>query len=53
MVNLVEQVRNAIARDLHDGMGQHLASIKLQSQLAMKEQKWEHLNNIADRKSVV
>ena len=48
MVGIIEQVRNSIARDLHDGMGQHLASIKLHSQLAKREQKQVYLNNIAD-----
>jgi signal transduction histidine kinase len=47
VVQVVEKVQHTIARDLHDGMGQHLASIKLQSQLAKREQKQEYLNNIA------
>lgn len=46
VVNVNELVRSSIARDLHDGMGQHLASIKLHSQLAKQEQKQEYLSHI-------
>jgi len=46
MVNIVDEVRNSIARDLHDGIGQHLAVIKLHGQLASKQPTPEHLNKI-------
>ncbi len=46
MVNIVDEVRNSIARDLHDGIGQHLAVIKLQCQLAAQQSNQKHLNHI-------
>jgi len=46
MVNIVDEVRNSIARDLHDGLGQHLAVIKLQSQLATQHTNHKHLDSI-------
>lgn len=36
LVGIVENVRHSIARELHDGIGQYLASIKLQTKLAEK-----------------
>jgi two-component system sensor histidine kinase UhpB len=39
-----EQMRNQIARDLHDDIGSTLSSIHIISQLAMKENKPEYFN---------
>lgn len=43
LINITDEVRQTIARELHDGLGQHLASIKLQLQLTKMHTKSEHL----------
>jgi len=39
LVSVVEKVRHSIARELHDGIGQYLASVKLQTKLSEKSNK--------------
>jgi signal transduction histidine kinase len=51
----IEEVRNSIARDLHDDMGSTLSTINIISKLAMREdgngQKSIHLTRIAEQSS--
>lgn len=47
IVDITDNVRHSIARELHDGIGQHLASAKLQTNLALHtEDKDKHLNYV-------
>lgn len=45
MLNTIEDKRSEMARELHDGLGQHLASSKFQTQLATVGNHKEHLSN--------
>ncbi|MDX2423378.1 MAG: sensor histidine kinase [Amphritea sp.] len=45
IVGITDSVRHSIARELHDGIGQHLASAKLQTSLALSsDEKDKHLD---------
>ncbi len=46
MLSTIEEKRSEIARELHDGLGQHLASSKFQAQLASVNNDKQHLNNV-------
>ncbi|HFC30190.1 MAG TPA: hypothetical protein ENJ44_04000, partial [Oceanospirillales bacterium] len=46
MVSIVEDVNAKIARELHDGIGQHLASMKIHTQLLSKDLKEKQLESI-------
>jgi len=48
MLGTIEDKRAEMARELHDGLGQHLASSKLQAQLANKSDDKKHLVNVTD-----
>lgn len=46
-VNITDDVRRSIARELHDGIGQHLAAAKLQTNLALHSEKMsQHLGHV-------
>jgi signal transduction histidine kinase len=44
LLNVVEEQRKMMARELHDGLGQHLTGAKLQLQLAQSLQQDKHIN---------
>ncbi len=46
VVKIADDIYANIARELHDGMGQHLASMKLQTKLASIQTQNKHLKNI-------
>ncbi len=46
VVSITDQVHASLSRELHDGIGQKLASIKLQAQLALGAPHGNHLSNI-------
>ena len=46
VIKIADDIYSDIARELHDGIGQHLASLKLQVKLASLQGKNTHLNNI-------
>jgi len=48
MLGTIEDKRAEMARELHDGLGQHLASSKFQAQLANKSDDKKHLENVTD-----
>lgn len=46
VVNIADDIYANLARELHDGIGQHLASIKLQTKLAKTKASNIHMENI-------
>ena len=48
MLGTIEEKRSEMARELHDGLGQHLASSKFQAQLANTSGDKKHLSNVTD-----
>ena len=48
VVGITDDIYANMARELHDGIGQHLASMKLQTQLAKLQPKENHLVNIEE-----
>ncbi len=46
VVNITENTRHALARELHDGLGQHLAAMKIHIQLQNKQQRSTHTNYV-------
>lgn len=46
VVKVADDIYSNLARELHDGIGQHLASMKLQTKLAKMQIKNPHLTNI-------
>lgn len=48
MLGTIEKNRTEMARELHDGLGQHLASSKFQAQLARVSKKKKHLNILTE-----
>ncbi len=48
MLSTIEEKRSDMARELHDGLGQHLASSKFQAQLASVSDDKKHLTQLTD-----
>ncbi len=48
MLGTIEKNRSEMARELHDGLGQHLASSKFQAQLARVSNNEKHLSILTD-----
>lgn len=46
VVKIADDIYSNLARELHDGIGQHLASMKLQAKLAIMQNSNPHLLNI-------
>lgn len=48
MLGTIEEKRSEMARELHDGLGQHLASSKFQAQLANTSGDKKHFSNVTE-----
>ena len=52
VVRIADDIYSNIARELHDGVGQHLASMKLQTKLAKRNVSNQHLTNLEEELQV-